>query len=385
MGMVRSEPEPARGLRRRAAGLLVAVGTAAALVVACLAPAAGAVSRQAPAPRKTPHGASGQLFGITAVPHSSDAWAVGENIADGYGEGFYLVHWHDGKAHAVKAPKLGGRYGSIGAIAAASPSAIWIGGGRQAVGIQELPSIYRWNGKAFVLAKLPGGLEDGAVAVTSISASSATNAWAVGPYVINAKLGEGVALQWNGKTWSESLLGSFTFTSVSTSSPTNAFAVSTNSVYHWNGTAWTQFWAPSGGDIQLQGIAASSPTDCWATGFNTNTYEPVAYHYNGKAWTEVAMAKSVPRGYVNGMSMSGNSAWIINSGTHAGHFILAAFHSSGGPFALESQPHGAYGVLVSISAESSTKALAAGYVNLDGGTYAFAESFNGHTWNALPL
>jgi hypothetical protein len=114
--------------------VLFAVMLALGTVVA----AGGSVAQGAPRPAQTPSalppGVPGELSGVAAVPHSSDLWVFGQSI---YATVGYLVgRWHGGHWQSVKAPKLGGRYGELDAVAAGSAS--------------------------------------------SISASSATNAWAVG-------------------------------------------------------------------------------------------------------------------------------------------------------------------------------------------------------------
>ncbi|MGC9963271.1 MAG: hypothetical protein ABSE47_15415 [Acidimicrobiales bacterium] len=186
-----------RGRARRLAFAVTFAVTSAAVI--CVVPAGASVQ---PLRLTVAKATKGNLTIVTTVPHSSDLWAL--DVTGSLDNATYsLVRWHKGHVLSVKAPKIGGRYGGPDAMAAGGSSAIWLAGARQAVGIQELPAIWQWNGKSFVADKLPGDLENGAVAVGSISASSPTNAWAVGSDIWSSKTNEQVALHWNGKTWSE--------------------------------------------------------------------------------------------------------------------------------------------------------------------------------------
>ena len=145
---------------------------------------------------KAPLTLPGELTLVAAVPHSSVVWVVGEEAAP---HSSWLVgRWDKGRWQRMPAPKVG-PYGMITSIAAAPGGALWLGGDVQE-GAANNPNgvgvIWRWNGHKFVVqfkGDNYGALSD--VQVASISASSATNAWAVMNY-------EGT-LHWNGRKWSQ--------------------------------------------------------------------------------------------------------------------------------------------------------------------------------------
>jgi hypothetical protein len=142
-----------------------------------------------------------------------------------------------------------------------------------------------------------------------VSASSATNAWAVG-FRFGSQTNRTLTEHWNGKSWTRvnslnpggvghqaGLFG------VAALSENNAWAVGFFSdgtvnhalIEHWNGTAWKVFKAPVQGcepGDALSSVTAISPSDVWAAGEVTNclTLEPTpeAFHWNGKAWHQVA-------------------------------------------------------------------------------------------------
>jgi hypothetical protein len=107
------------------------------------------------------------------------------------------------------------------------------------------------------------------------SASSGTNAWAVGSYY-NGSAYQTLIEHWNGKAWkvvpSPSPGTGPSLSSVAATSSTNVWAVGTTNtrtqslIEHWNGTAWTVQTGPAEGE--LDGVAATSASDAWAVGFD---------------------------------------------------------------------------------------------------------------------
>jgi hypothetical protein len=185
--------------------VVAAVGSVGALIGGVLAAGnAGAQAvghRVAVAPvavMKPPAGTSnGAFLGIAAVPHSTDVWTMG-TIDNGVIGTPFEARRHRGHWQRFNGPKVG-NFGEVNAITAGSSKAVWLAGARPHHGSNVLPAIWRRSGKKFVVAKIPK-LRSGGFAITSISASSATNAWAVGMMLRPGSNNE-VALHWNGKTW----------------------------------------------------------------------------------------------------------------------------------------------------------------------------------------
>lgn len=114
--------------------------------------------------------------------------------------------------------------------------------------------------------------------------------------------------------------------SVSASSATDVWAV-WKAVYHWNGVAWTQVPSPGIGnpdplgyaDTVLSDVAAVAPGDAWIVGYSSFLGSPqtLAERWDGSSWSVV------PSPVISGGSefdavaaLNANDAWAV--GTRAG-------------------------------------------------------------------
>src|SRR5215469_10071998 len=142
-------------------------------------------------------------------------------------------------------------------------------------------------------ARLAGGVTSFSSSgmLSSVAATSASNAWAVGD------LGNGKTLivRWNGTAWkqvsSPSPASGSTLSGVAVTSAANAWAVGDiNSaakalIVRWNGTAWNQVSNSIPTGSLLSGVAATSASNAWAVGiFGPNT---LIVRWNGTAWKQV--------------------------------------------------------------------------------------------------
>lgn len=165
-----------------------------------------------------------------------------------------------------------------------------------------------------------------------MTATSATDAWAVG-LSGNANASSALTEYWNGTKWtrvpSPNPVGSGELLAVAATSPGNAWAVSgaaqqgigvnKSVIDHWDGAKWMR--APSanpvpGGAILL-GVAATSASDAWAVGIDTDfvtSFENVIEHWNGSTWT---LSRSpVQDGDLNAVAAtSPSNAWAVGSTT----------------------------------------------------------------------
>jgi hypothetical protein len=138
-----------------------------------------------------------------------------------------------------------------------------------------------------------------------VTATSRTNAWAVGYYYRpGGSRTRSLVLHWNGRAWKRQsspnarrdfndLLG------VAATSRTNAWAVGSSPYYkggerilleHWNGTAWKLRHSPirQGRIGGLEGVAANASTNVWAVGRYTHRAggtQVLALHWDGAAWS----------------------------------------------------------------------------------------------------
>ena len=134
--------------------------------------------------------------------------------------------------------------------------------------------------------------------LTGASASTSTNAWAVGEQFGAAGQAPPppVSYHWNGTAWSlvatPTLGVSSSLLSVSASTSTDAWAVGMSVLgrhddgtlmEHWNGTAWSvnSSLVVTGYTAELTGVVDLSPTNAWAVGEANGS---LLEHWNGSTW-----------------------------------------------------------------------------------------------------
>jgi hypothetical protein len=210
----------------------------------------------------------------------------------------------------VSAPPTGENASLLG-VSAVSDSDAWAVGaenGAANTGIGSKVLIDQWNGSAWsqvTTPTTPGNTAE----VQAVSASSTTDAWAVGDTRVNKEDIEPLALQWNGTAWAVSpsaataLFGDTYLVGVADISPADAYAIGDNSALasgelgQWNGTTWTRVTYPlpaeAETDTTLNAISASGPDDVWIVGgyldAANESNETFALHWNGSAWSDVSM------------------------------------------------------------------------------------------------
>jgi hypothetical protein len=93
-------------------------------------------------------------------------------------------------------------------------------------------------------------------------------------------------------------------TGVTATSATNAWAVGSTGAQktvteHWNGKSWTRVASPSPGTYdQLWAVTASSASNAWAVGMSQNTKDAkelhtLILHWNGKHWVNFQSANAL--------------------------------------------------------------------------------------------
>jgi hypothetical protein len=245
-----------RTLHRRAAFAVTAAGAALVLGAGSALAAGGWTVVAAP-----PAGQNATLTSVATVS-DSDAWAVG---------------YHSGAA-----------FTNVGAKAL----------------------IDNWNGAGWAQVAVPATPGNTAL-LLGVSASSATDAWAVGRTQLNKSDFEPLALHWNGTAWSVSpgFAGAFSPISgasaegVADISPSDAYAIgdsaatAVGSLAHWNGAAWSPVTLPlpanANSNTTLNAISADGSGDVWIVGTfldsATEQNETFSEHFNGTTWTVVPM------------------------------------------------------------------------------------------------
>ncbi|HEY1621090.1 MAG TPA: hypothetical protein VGG25_25925 [Streptosporangiaceae bacterium] len=200
-------------------------------------------------------------------------------------------------ASAAGPAAVSGMLTSVAATSASNAWAVGYGGGGALT--------MHWTGTSWIQVPVPAPQYS---SLTAVAAASATSAWAVGSTGSDQPLIE----HWTGASWARVTVhlpsGSYLF-GVAAVSARNAWIVGSSGkskwrtlILHWNGTSWKRVTSPSpkaaksSGDT-LTAATAVSPGDAWATGWiaskSGNPARGLLLHWNGKTWRQVS-AKAIP-------------------------------------------------------------------------------------------
>jgi hypothetical protein len=157
-------------------------------------------------------------------------------------------------------------------------------------------------------------------------------------------------------------------------------------VEHWDGTAWAQVAAPSGG-AGLNAVVAPSATDVW--GFGTSH---VAVHWNGASWRRVSLPR--PKGSAFGefeaaSAASSDDIWAVGdvSPVHGPTHALIDHWNGSRWFYVPGPPKNRYS-LSGVVALSATNVWAVGETGVTtatgGGLRTLTIHWNGKAWKRVP-
>jgi hypothetical protein len=233
--------------------------------------------------------------------------AAGAAVVLGAGSAFAVGGWT-----IVAAPPTG-QNATFTGVATVSDSDAWAVGYRSGAAFTNVGAkvlIDNWNGTAWSQVAVPATPGNTAL-LLGVSASSATDAWAVGRTQLNKSDFELVALHWNGTAWSVSpgfataisIISGASAVGVADISAGDAYAIGNSaatavgSLAHWNGTAWSPVTLPlpahANSNTTLNAISADGPDDVWIVGTFLDSAngqnETFSEHFNGTAWSVVPM------------------------------------------------------------------------------------------------
>ena len=266
---------------------------------------------------------TGNLFGVTALS-ASDVWAVGQGGTLHGATKTLVMHWDGTQWRIIPSPNGKLSTNSLVSLAAVSASDIWAVGYTES-NVDVLPHalIEHWNGTKWSIVPA-ANLGSAYGSLTSVTAVSRTDVWAVGYTIVNhyALLIE----HWNGSQWSvvqAAPPGTNTyaaFTGVTASDASHVWAVGNLSnqkkilIESWNGHNWNLVSGPPNSQFaSFYGIAAASADNIWSVGGNVSTS---TIHFDGTKWSIVHS----PNGpystdnVLNGVAMdSAQSLWAVGS------------------------------------------------------------------------
>lgn len=331
------------------------------------------------------------LSQVSAVPGTSQAWAIGDNAPFMVCGDGYVLHYNGNSWSPVR-PSLATDI-ALSAVAAPSAKSVWVAGTVGACAASR-PFLAHSSGGAFREWNLQWL---GRAVLVQLSAASSSDMWAVG-YVPVGRSARPLALHWNGQSWTvmpvPSASNGLIFDAVSASGLGNAWVIassfngSISEALHWNGKRWSAPYVFS--NVFLSDIATSSSTQAWVIGSNQNTGRSFSAHWNGAKW--ISVTTPTLSFSLNGIAMSGTRTWAVGEkwmNSTSGNAIPEALFSTGGGWqSLAAPDPGDSGVTQSafygVSAASAQFAVAVGQNGIECTAGAgFADVYLNGTWRAI--
>lgn len=385
---------------------------------------AGKTARKATAPRLATS-YQGLLAGVSTVPSSSRAWAVGSVCASACGtasevDDTLILHFDGSNWTQSPSPSPGASFSELTGVKALSDSNVWAVGDYCASGCNTSAEvddtlILHYNGTAWaqVASKNPSGLANALLAVT---ASSASDVWAVG-----LKCSSGCANlltlteHWNGSSWSNvsspspSSQGNI-LTGVASFPTHKAWTVGAAGthtlVMRWTGSKWSRVTSPNPSSVvnQLNAVSASSASNAAAVGLycascssTSGALHSLALRWNGTSWSKVSSPNlSSAFSELSAVAArTGSDAWAVGDGcasacnTNAEVDNPLIIHWNGSKWSKKTAAGGGAGFtgLFGVAASSSSNAWAVGVTCSSGcGTASevdttLIEHWNGTSWS----
>jgi hypothetical protein len=237
---------------------------------------------------------------------ASDVWAVGDNAT--------ILHYDGTSWSTISAGTITPPFYSIWG---ASPSDVWAVGGDFGGGV-----IVHYDGVRWSSVSVPSGAKD----LRSVWGTSASDVWAVRGGTTGGGTTGAAILHYDGTTWSGVSSptvnsGALGLSSVWGTSASDVWAVGTYYytsqsafglvIFHYDGTSWS---SPVSGAIATNpffGIWGSSPSNIWALGGSYDSGGPVGtiLHYDGTSWSSVSNALMANLRAIGGTSAS--DVWSV--------------------------------------------------------------------------
>ena len=286
--------------------------------------------------------ADADLAAVTGVS-AHDVWAVGSYVYDDptdrpYAEHFNGASW---KPFLLPVPNPNGDYPDawLGAVSASSASNVWaVGRGTQRAMIEH------FNGQRW---ELSGAVRPDGSELLGVAAVARRDVWAVG---------------WTpARNWDSRPL-----------------------IEHWTGSGWRLVASPHPrGNDELLAISARSASDVWAVGDSQipglNQYHALVVHWNGRRWSRVDCPIPFGGGTLEAVAaISADDVWAVGSYENRGAPLIE--HWDGHSWHIVRGPRSVVGDLTAVSAVSSTDVWAVGWRK---GAKTLAEHWDGHSWTLV--
>lgn len=240
----------------------------------------------------------GELTTAAGIPGTVGAWAGGAVCGASACPGGLILRWTGSGWSQSPLPKAAGTTW-IDGVSASSASDAWaVGNVCPTFGFQCTPWLLHWNGTLWSAVRAPGAVDALGPYVYSVADISPTDAWVVGGDE-NGPL----ALHWNGAGWVNTPVPGAEGGALNHVAPipgtSEVWAVGASSgnqvALRWNGSRWVeqpfpllQHAFPIG--YAVNAAAATSPANAWAVGdgpTERGTQQTVVLHWGGLGWSQV--------------------------------------------------------------------------------------------------
>jgi hypothetical protein len=254
---------------------------------------------------------AGRPAALAQPPAPSPAGSLASDLTVANGSWRMITAGHYGSASNAS--------GYSAAIAPARQDA-WVFGGTNP-GEASSPLAAHWNGRAWKMVALPGGLGS---FISAASASGPANVWAVSAF-------GGYALRWDGVRWSVARRWSpgAQATCVTAISPADVWLFGAPShgtrgtgTWHFDGRKWTSITGPN---TAVYRASAVSARDIWA--ISAGPRGGSVEHWNGRGWHQIRTGPALADTQLEDvLATSRDSVWVIGSSPAAdedGHVVVA--------------------------------------------------------------
>ncbi len=390
---------------------LLSVSVVVSLGMSAPADAGQPASVTGPSLLPGPDASSTSQHGLSDVSALSvtDAWAVGYHTIAPLTYETWVTRWNGRSWRHVASPNPGNKTNRLFGVDAVSSSDVWaVGATQNATDKYQQALIEHWDGTAWT--HVPSPQPGRASSLTSVSASSADDVWAVGT-IYDGSYNGALIEHWDGTTWTtvdspkppgSSLADLSGVTAVSTG---NVWAVGTYDyttitggfrrdpiIEHWNGTRWSIVDSPAPLDTTyLFAVSGDSAKDIWAVGtMNSGSLDTATFieHWDGTSWTRV----SSPRAAGNRHSLrsvsvvSPDDVWAVGTHGAARQSHTLTEHWDGTSWSIVASPDQALrkNYLGGVSAASSTAVFAVGAYIIRRKSRNLIEHWDGTSWRISP-
>lgn len=306
-----------------------------------------------PNPGSTPacQGANtGNVVNAVAELSSANVWAVGFSFDCSSDLKPMILHFDGTTWRAVPSPALRTNdNATLNGIAAIAPNNVYAVGYQPAQNGAVLPLVEHFDGHSWSVVAVPDADSPGVV-LTSVSADSANDVWAVGTSTDQPTVSiQTLVEHFDGTQWAivpspnplpKAFLNQNVLSSVKATSRSDVTAAGfildsselreLTLIEHWDGVQWSvvnsaNASTDSGALNTLTGVSGFSSNDLYAVGFfgNSSTSgepETLVEHFNGTSWTIVPSPTRGLAQHLNGVFALPNSArvWTVGASTSSG-------------------------------------------------------------------